>query len=114
MPALSDRGIIKLMQSRELIVNPILDKKQISGGKIDLRLDNIIYFITRFRKPYYDPMDYAVKEQEHEKYCEPRIIQYSEHFILHPGDYALAPLFEFVKLPKHLIGRLVDVVRLVD
>lgn len=106
MPALSDKDIVKLLRSRELIIHPILDRKQISGGKVDLRLDNIFYFITRFRKPYYNPMEYATKEEEPETYCEPRIIHYGEPFILHPGDYALAPLLEFVKLPKSLIGRL--------
>lgn len=106
MPAISDRDIIKLLRSRELIIHPILDRRQINGGKVDLRLDNIFYFITRFKKPYYDPMEYSMKGQEPETYCEPRIIPYGSHFIIHPGDYALAPLLEFVKLPNNIIGRL--------
>jgi len=106
MPALSDKDIVKLLKSRELIIHPILDKRQINGGKVDLRLDNILYLITRFRRPYYDPMEYAIRGQEPEKYCERRIIPYGDSFVLHPGDYALAPLFEFVKLSGNFIGRL--------
>jgi dCTP deaminase len=44
--------------------------------------------------------------QEPEKYAEKRVVAYGKPFILHPNDYALAPLFEFVKLPKNVMGRL--------
>lgn len=44
--------------------------------------------------------------KEPERYVEERIIPYCGRFVLHPNDYALAPLFEFVRIPKNLVGRL--------
>jgi dCTP deaminase len=105
MGVLADDRIFELLRSGELIVHPILDEeKQISGGRIDLRLDNVLYFIKRFEKEFYDPMIYIEKEPE--RYVEERVIPYNERFVLHPNDYALAPLFEFVKIPENLVGRL--------
>jgi len=104
MAVLADDRIFKLLRSQELIVHPILDEGQISGGRIDLRLDNVLYFIRRFEREFYDPMLYVGREPE--RYVEERIIPYDGRFVLHPNDYALAPLFEFVRVPKSLVGRL--------
>lgn len=106
MPALADKDVLKLLNSGDLIIHPLLDIKQIRGARIDLRLDNMFYLIRRSERPHYDPMSYALRDEEPETYCEKRIIPYGSSFVLHPGDYALAPLFEFIKLPKNIIGRL--------
>jgi len=105
MPTLSDKEILKLLRSRQLIIHPILDKAQVGAAKIDLRLDNIFYLIGRFKKPYYDPVEHA-RDLKPEVYAEKRVVHYGKPFILHPSDYALAPLFEFMKLPKNVMGRL--------
>jgi len=105
MPVVADDKIFEALKSQELIVHPILDEgQQIGGGRIDLRLDNVLYFIKRFEKEFYDPMDYIEKEPE--RYVEERIIPYNGRFVLHPNDYALAPLFEFVRIPDNMVGRL--------
>jgi dCTP deaminase len=94
------------MRSGELVIHPILDNKQINGGKVDLRLDNVFFLVGRFKSPYYDPMEVKHNEQTGEKYLEKRVVPYGGKFVLHPNDYALTPLFEFVKLPKNIMGRL--------
>ena len=104
MTVLADERVFELLKSGELIIHPILAESQISGGRIDLRLDNVLYFIKRFEKEFYDPMRYIGKVPE--RYAEERIIPYCEKFVLHPNDYALAPLFEFVRIPKKIVGRL--------
>lgn len=106
MGVLSDKDLLKLIKARKLLIHPILDKTQIQGGKIDLRLDNVFYLIGRFKKPYYDPIESAIEGMKPQAYTEKRTVQYGDKFILHPNDYALAPLFEFVKLPENVIGRL--------
>lgn len=103
---LSDKSILKYLRSGELIIHPILDEKQISGAKVDLRLDNVFYLVGRFKKPYYDPLELLDKNRSSGKYVEKRVVPYDGNFVLHPNDYALAPLFEFVKLPKNVLGRL--------
>jgi dCTP deaminase len=105
MAALSDKDIFEVLKSRKLIIHPLLSKKQIRGARIDLRLDNVFYMIRRFEKPCYDPQDYIGTEKP-KPYGDIRLIPYGGKFILHPGDYVLAPLFEFVKLPKTVLGRL--------
>jgi dCTP deaminase len=122
--ALADRDIFELLKSGKLKVHPILSKKQVRGARIDLRLDNIFYIIRRFEKPCYDVKDYLEKAETPkplekaetpkplEKAETPKpygytcIIPYGTRFILHPGDYVLAPLFEFFELPANLLGRL--------
>jgi len=103
---LSDKSILEKVHTGELVIHPLLDSKQISGAKVDLRLDNVFYLVGRFRKPYYDPMEFLSKKEGSESYVEKRIVPYGDMFVLHPNDYALAPLFEFVKLPKNVLGRL--------
>jgi dCTP deaminase len=104
MGVVGDDFLFKLLMSGELIVHPILDENQIGGGKIDLRLDNVLYFIKRFEKEFYDPMSYIEKKPP--RYVEERIVPYNDRFVLHPNDYALAPLFEFVRIPETFVGRL--------
>jgi dCTP deaminase len=104
---LSDKVIKEELRSGDLIIHPILDEEQqISGAKVDLRLDNVFYLVGRFKKPFYDPMDFLMNKKLNEKYVEKRVVPYGEKFVLHPNDYALAPLFEFVKLPTNILGRL--------
>lgn len=103
---LSDKSILEKVRRGEIVIHPILDNKQISGAKVDLRLDNIFYLIGRFKKPYYDPMEFLAKKEVGESYVEKRMVRYGDKFVLHPNDYALAPLFEFVKLPNNVLGRL--------
>ena len=105
MTTLSDREIFKCIKEKTIKVHPLLNKKQIQGARIDLRLDNIFYIIRRFEKPCYDLMDYSNNERP-KTYGYIRTIPYGHEFILHPGDYVLAPLFEFVELPNNIIGRL--------
>jgi len=109
MPVLSDIDVFNCLMTKELIIHPILDKRQIQGGKIDLRMSNIIYLIKHYEQPYYDPR--AIGEEA--KYGEERKLTFckaeereKKAFILQPGDFAIAPLFERIKLPNNMIGRL--------
>ena len=93
--------------AKEIIIHPILDLRQIQGAKIDLRLGNVVYLIKHFEQPYYDPRERGVKTE----YGERRYIPFckakeKKGFILQPGDFAIAPTFERVKLPGYIVGRL--------
>jgi dCTP deaminase len=103
MTVLSDHDLKSLLLRKELIVHPILSLDQIKGTKIDLRLGNILYVIKHFERPFFDPRD---KETDVE-YGERRYITFDRHgVILQPNDFAIAPLFERVRFPNNLIGRL--------
>jgi dCTP deaminase len=100
MGVLSDKEIKELLLSKEIIIHPILAEDQIQGAKIDLRLSNVVYLIKHFAQPVYDPKGPEVE------YGETRKISFDTPFILHPGDFVIAPLFERVKLPDNILGRI--------
>jgi len=104
LTAIGDSMILAMLKSKELIIHPLLDTEQVHGGRVDLRIGNILYFIERFEKEYYNPMEYVGKKAP--TYVRERVIPFNDRFVLHPNDYALVPLFEFVKIPKNYIGRL--------
>jgi len=104
---LSDKDIYRRLLKKEITIHPILDARQIQGAKIDLRLGNIVYIIRHFAQPCYDPRTADPKV----KYGEDRLIGFckakeNKGFILQPGDFAIAPLFERVRIPQFMIGRL--------
>ncbi len=76
--------------------------RQIQCAKIDLRLGNTIYLINYSEHPCYDPKSHEGSE----KYGKEKKIDFNTPFILQPGDFAMAPLFERVKLPANILGRL--------
>jgi dCTP deaminase len=107
LTVLSDEQIFQKLISKEITIHPILDLKQIQGAKIDLRLGNDVYRIKHFEQPYYDPrlcdqqVDYG--EYRHIGFCKS---EEQKGFILQPGDFAIAPLFERIRLPSNIVGRL--------
>ena len=101
MTVLSDKEIKKLIKSKELVIHPILAENQIQGSKVDLRLSNTIYLIKYFERAYYDPRTDVDIE-----YGDEKTISFDKPFILQPGDFAIAPLFERIRLPDNIAGRL--------
>lgn len=101
---LTDTDILKELMDKHLIIHPILSLGQINGTKVDLRLGNSIYVIKRLEQPVYDPRDKKIGETEIGD--EVSIPIGPTGFILHPGDFALAPLFERLSMPTDLVGRL--------
>ena len=102
MTVLSDHDLKLLISSKKLVVSPILSLDQIKGAKIDLRLANTLYVIKHFERPYYDP-----KSRSEVDYGEKRNISFDGRgFTFQPGDFAIAPLFERVRIPDNLAARL--------
>lgn len=101
MGVLSDTELEKRL-SNDLIIYPRLLSSQVHGIKIDLRLDNTFSIIKDIKKPYYDP----IKPLPSDDYLEKTIIPHNNCFILHPGQFILASLFEHFSVPNDLLGRL--------
>ena len=104
MTILTDAQLLKLLSTKRLIVHPILSLGQINGTKIDLRLGYEIFMVKRFQQPVYDPMDVNIRESDVGE--EVGVPMRSMGLVLHPGDFALAPLFESVRMPDDLVGRI--------
>ncbi len=89
-----------------LIIHPLLDERQIQGCKIDLRLDNVFYSMKHYERPLYDPMIYVEDQIEPPDYRNLHTVPYGTSFVLQPGEFIMAPLFEVIKMPRDLEGRL--------
>ena len=113
MSALSHSSIIKKLASRELIVSPILSNKQLGASSIDLRMGTVVLVSRAGAQSDIDPSSYKnntndssnhtiiqSKKQKHERFDIP----FNESFLLHPGNLALVPTFEWVALPYNLQG----------
>ena len=102
MTVLSDQELRTLISQKEIIIHPILSSRQIQCAKIDLRLGNTIYLINYSEHACYNP-----KIQDSVgKYGTEKKIDFNTPFILQPGDFAMAPIFERIKLPNDILGRL--------
>lgn len=99
---LSDRDIMKLLDSGELVIEPLEPKIQIQPSSVDLRLGNIFRLFKPSEKAYIDP----VNDDDLEKYTEVIEVERGKPFILHPWEFVLATTMERVKLPSNLVGRL--------
>lgn len=106
MSVLSDKQIVKLLDSQDLIMYPLLDQGQIKGAKVDLRLDNVLTVIKRIDVDSYDAKKLEETGQKPVDYLERHVISCEKGFVLHPGEFALALTFESVKIPSNVIGLL--------
>lgn len=92
------------MAKGRLSINPILNEAtQLSGAKVDLRLDNEFWRIQAEEQTHHDT------QETFDELLDKITIPYSgknAEFILHPGEFALARTFEYVDMPKNLLGRL--------
>lgn len=113
MAALSNSAIKTRLKSRNLVVSPILNKKQIGESSIDLRMGTVVLISRAGAQSHVDPCSYRddhnkseshdrvqERKQKHERYDIP----FKESYLLHPGSLALVPTLEWVSLPSNLQG----------
>lgn len=78
---LSDGGILKVLEKRELIVSPI-EENQIQPASIDLRLDRTLLTLDGEEIDIFD-----------------------EPYLLQPQEFILGSTLEYVELPNMVVGR---------
>lgn len=95
---ISKQELERLLDSRELLIEPLLDSEhQIGQLGIDLRLDAFYREFVRTILPYVTP-------GEEPAYTMLREIEPFRHrFYLHPGEFALAQSLEYIALPNNLL-----------
>lgn len=100
---LSDRDIKKAIESGRITIDPALDyKEQLGSCSIDLRLGNHFRVFDHSKNPYIDP---TKKDYSNEITKEVHVPD-GEHFIMQPGDFALAVTLEKLTISPDLLGRL--------
>lgn len=95
---LSDRDIKKFVENGQISLAPF-DPDMIQPASIDVRLDNIFCVFNNHQYSHIDP---AVQQPDLTREIEVRA---GEHFILHPGEFALASTFEYVTLGDSMAAR---------
>lgn len=101
--------IFRRLESRDLVISPLLSAGQISTSSVDLRMGTVVLMARAGRRSHVDPTAYKARskhegieslKQKHERFDVP----FRESFLLHPGYLALVPTLEWVKLPLDLQG----------
>jgi len=110
---LNDKEILELIKKKELIIKPF-DEKQLQPASVDLRLGNRFRVFRRGRVEIIDPKNFKddlIKEIELEnsrveihKYSE--VIEVSDYFIIYPGEFVLASIYEYIELPRYIAAQL--------
>jgi dCTP deaminase len=113
MAVIGRSDLIARLQSRDLIISPILSIDQIGAASIDLRMGNVVLMVRARGSSHVDPSeskktvqsgtahDIEVdRQQKHERYEVP----FKTKFLLHPGSLALVPTLEWLRLPGDLLG----------
>jgi dCTP deaminase len=98
---LTKESIIHRLDERSIVIDPLLEDKQIGSVSIDLRLDNEFGEFQSTRKPMIDPADLVL---DYVKISE--IDFYSEPYALQAGHFVLGKTFEYVSLPNDIVGLL--------
>lgn len=101
MPIINKDKILERLEKKEIIVTPILEMEQIKDSSIDLRLGTKFKVSRQTRKAYL-----SVEDLEHEKFFDSTQRKFGEEFILFPGQLVLASTFEYIKIPKDLVGHI--------
>lgn len=95
---LPDHEIRKLLKERKVVVEPIDEEVQIQPACIDLRLGNDFRVFKSTSLPYIDT------KKSVENYTDTVKIADDKPFIIHPGEFVLGTVKEYIKIPDDLMG----------
>lgn len=87
------------LESR-LVVTPLLDAEQVGPGSIDLRLGTEFLLSHLQTSPTADPY----VESTYEEYTVP----FGTENFIQPGQFLLGATFEFVGMPRHMMGQVLN------
>ncbi len=101
---LTKKRILECLAAREIVVDPILDRKQIDCASIDLRLDN--YFVE-FKTAKTGIIDPARIQDQYKNFLEEVELElFRDVYYLQPKKFILSQTFEYLALPNYVVGHL--------
>ena len=100
---LSDADIQARLGKGDLVIKPLDDPDlQIQPASVDLRMGNeFIVF-----QPGHIPCIYIDRSDDAADYTHEIFVGDDDHFILHPGEFALGTTYEHVEIPPDLVARI--------
>ena len=99
MSVLSDRDIRAAIEAGEIVIKPY-DPQDLQPSSVDLHLDRRFRVFRNNRYAYID-----VRSPQPDL-TEMLSVADDEPFILHPGEFVLGQVLEWVELPDNLVSRL--------
>jgi dCTP deaminase len=99
MSVLSDRDIRAAIEAGEVVIRPY-DPSDLQPSSVDLHLDRRFRVFRNNRYAYID-----VRSPQPDL-TEMLSVADDEPFILHPGEFVLGQVLEWVELPNNLVSRL--------
>ncbi len=101
---LNKKKILKLIEEKDLIIRPLLDKsKQVGEISIDLRLgtDFLVSFLGR--EPFIDVSGHP-KSKPIKNFFGSTRRRFGETFLLHPNQTVLCSSLEYIKMPEDVFA----------
>ncbi len=95
---LPDHEIRKLLKEGRIVIKPLDEDIQIQPAGIDLRLGNEFRVFKATSLPYIDT------RKKPEDYTDTIKISNDKPFIIHPGEFVLGTVMEYMKIPSDLMG----------
>lgn len=112
---LADRDIKEELEKGKLIIKPLDLETQLGPASIDLRLGNRFRVFKPTDKEVIDPLNF--KDEVKKEWINDKDNKHVEHeyttlfvadrpFILHPREFLLASIHEYIEIPDYLMGSL--------
>lgn len=96
---LPDHEIKKLLKEGKLVIEPLEEPDlQIQPAGIDLRLGNEFRIFKTISTSCIDT------RKENKDYTERIVLDDNKPFVIHPGEFVLASVKEYIKMPPDLMG----------
>jgi dCTP deaminase len=88
-----------------LVITPLLDEAQVGPSSIDLRLGTDFIELHRLERETLDPFSKTLEALVRE---ERLVVPLGDDLILHPGQFILGATLEFLRMPDHLAGEVLN------
>ncbi len=96
---LPDHEIKKLLKEGKILIEPLEDPEvQIQPSGVDMLLGNDFRVFKTSSIPFIDT------KKETENYTETVKVEDGKPFIIHPGEFVLGTVKEYVRMPNDLVG----------
>jgi len=103
---LCDRDIVKWLDEKKLVIEPLPSIERINGVTVDVCLGNKFRIFQGYTAPYIDlsgPKN-EVNAALDRVMSDEITLSHDDAFFLHPGELALAVTLESVTLPDNAVG----------
>jgi len=94
----------ELIDSKELVIDPLLDDSQIGEISIDLRIGTDFLTSQLGRDPYLDASVDGVEKPPLKSFFNETRRNIGESFLFHPSQVVLFSTLEYIKLPNDVIA----------